>query len=155
KGAPYVAQTTQTYRAAIDAAAAGREFELSDAELRDLTQVYSRGFVPGFLEGVNHQRLVGGRFPKSRGVRLGVVAASTKRGMTVTVDADVAVKPGDGVVFDLGRPEEQEPGGRVFEVLPRREAVELRFADGALDLAAIPVGAIVWKTDDPALRKRL
>src|SRR5262249_30125571 len=116
KGAPYVAQTTQTYRAAIDGAAAGRDFEPSVEELRDLTQVYSRGFTPGFLEGVNHQRLVAGRFPKSRGVRLGTVIGATRLGVRVRLDDDVPLKPGDGVVFDEGRPEEKEPGGRVFEV---------------------------------------
>ena len=39
----------------------------------DLQQSFSRGFSPGFLAGVDHQRLVEGRFPKSRGVRLGTV----------------------------------------------------------------------------------
>src|SRR5262249_771369 len=66
KGAPYVAQTTRTYRAAVDGAVDGREFEIAAEELRDLTQVYSRGFAPGFLKGVNHQRLFTGRFPQNR-----------------------------------------------------------------------------------------
>ncbi len=160
KGAPYVAQTTQTYRAAVDAALAGQPFELPENELRDLNQVYSRGFVPGFLEGVNHQKLVAGRFPKNRGVRAGIVTGTTKRG--VLVRPEIELKPGDGVVFDVGRPEEQEAGGRIFEIhdhsfsgKPKAPAgaptVELRFGD---ELTA-PPGALVWKTDDPALRKRL
>jgi putative protease len=158
KGAPYVAAATQTYRAAVDAAAAKRSFSLSNQEQRDLAQTFSRGFTPGFLEGVNHQRLVQGRFPKSRGIRIGAVAGIARRGVRVElVEADEKlIKPGDGVVFDLGRPEEAEPGGRVWKVnfIPPRQA-ELQFEPGALDCSRVPVGCTVWKTDDPALRKRL
>ncbi len=158
KGAPYVAQTTQTYRAAIEAAAGGREFEISTEQLRDLTQVYSRGFTPGFLEGVDHQRLVAGRFPKSRGVRLGVVAGATRRGVQVRLDVPGrSAKAGDGIVFDEGRPEEQEAGGRIFELIDSHDGrtLEIRFDRDALDPTCIQLGAIVWKTDDPALRRRL
>jgi U32 family peptidase len=66
------------------------------------------------------------------------------------------VKPGDGIVFDAGRPEEPEQGGRVYSVgVGVGRVVELRFAHDALDPAKIPAGVVVWKTDDPALRKRL
>src|SRR5579871_5037492 len=151
KGAPYVAQTTHTYRAAIDAAGDGRDFEPTAEQLRDLAQVYSRGFTPGFLEGVDHQRLVAGRFPKSRGVRLGLVVATTRRGVQVRVDErGFLAKPGDGIVFEEGRPEEQEPGGRVFEALELDggRILELRFDRDALNPSRVQVGSIVWKTDD-------
>ncbi|MDY3561236.1 U32 family peptidase [Gemmata sp. JC673] len=158
KGGPYVAATTQTYRKALDTKLADRAFTLPRREQLDLAQTFSRGLTPGFLEGVNHQMLVRGRFPKSRGVRLGRVSGFVRGGARVElVEAfDDLVKPGDGVLFDLGRPDTQEPGGRVWSV--RRAApgqVELYFADGAVDLASIAVGCDVYKTDDPALRKRL
>jgi putative protease len=154
KGGPYVAATTQTYRKAIDAKLEERSFALPRREELDLAQTFSRGFTPGFLEGVNHQKLVRGRFPKSRGIRIGTVAGFTKHGVhIVPAEAiDGLIKPGDGVLFDLGRPEEQEPGGRVWEV---RNGVELLFEPHELDFSRIPVGCDVWKTDDPALRKRL
>jgi putative protease len=164
KGGPYVAATTQTYRQAIDAKLEHHEFGRSRREELDLAQTFSRGLTPGFLEGVNHQRLVHGRFPKSRGVRVGTVAAVTRRGVRVELAEAVedAVKPGDGVVFDLGRPEEREPGGRVWNVARlaatrsgARPVVELQFEPGSLDPSAVPIGCDVWKTDDPALRKRL
>ncbi|HEX5500763.1 MAG TPA: U32 family peptidase, partial [Thermomicrobiales bacterium] len=69
KSAQYVAATTGAYRAALDAARESRPFALGRQGRLDLSQSFSRGFSPGFLEGVNHQRLVHGRFPKSRGVR--------------------------------------------------------------------------------------
>src|SRR5206468_3290675 len=160
KGGPYVAATTQTYRKAIDAAVAERDFRLTRREELDLAQTFSRGLTPGFLEGVNHQKLVRGRFPKSRGVRIGRVVGVGRRGVRVALAEAVVdlIKPGDGVVFDLGRPEDQEPGGRVWGVTAPGSppnVVELTFEPGAIDPSAIPPHCDVWKTDDPALRKRL
>jgi U32 family peptidase len=156
KGPHYVAAATRAYRDAIDAFAAHRPFALPAKQARDLQQTFSRGFTPGFLEGPNHQRLVAGRFPKSRGLNIGRVVGVSRRGIRVQLADDVVISPGDGVVFDLGRPEEKEPGGRVWEARPTgRNQVELVFETGAVEPSAIPVGARVWKTDDPAMRKRL
>ncbi|QJW95890.1 U32 family peptidase [Frigoriglobus tundricola] len=157
KGGPYVAATTQTYRKAIDAKLARHDFALPRREQLDLAQTFSRGLTPGFLEGVNHQVLVRGRFPKSRGVRVGRVAGFTRGGVRIELCEafEDLVKPGDGVLFDLGKPETQEPGGRVWRVHATGSAVELHFEAGALDFSQIPVGCDVYKTDDPALRKRL
>jgi U32 family peptidase len=155
KSPQYVAVATQTYRAAVDAAVEGRPFALSPDRERDLAQVYSRGFTPGFLAGVDHQRLVHGRFPKSRGVRVGTVVGVTRRGVVVEAgDADL-LRPGDGVVFDQGRPEEPEPGGRVFAVERRSPSrVEVQLGRD-FDPSAVRDGDLVWKTDDPALRRRV
>jgi putative protease len=60
------------------------------------------------------------------------------------------------VVFDDGHPEQDEQGGRVLTVRPRGpRAIELEFRRGDVNVSAIAPGAIVWKTDDPGLRKRL
>ena len=185
KGGPYVAATCQTYRKAIDAKLGAGEFHLPRRDELDLAQTFSRGFTPGFLDGVNHQKLVRGRFPKSRGIRLGKVVGVGHHGVRVELAEPFPdlVKAGDGVVFDLGRPEEQEPGGRVWGVThlsggrelpsggcqppeflsrtrgadtPRSgEVVELSFEAHTFDTAAIPVGCDVYKTDDPELRRRL
>jgi putative protease len=168
KSAQYVAATTQTYRAALSAALEHRPFALSRQGQLDLAQSFSRGLMHGFLDGVNHQLLVQGRFPKSRGVRVGTVASKTRAGVVVDMaeDQPALVKPGDGVVFDEGHPEQDEQGGRVYAVHPqpagrgpqppgKRGRVELVFGRGAINLAGVSPGSIVWKTDDPVLRKRL
>lgn len=162
KGAEYVALTTRTYRKAVDAAWEGRQARLAAAELRDLQQVFSRGFAPGFLEGVKHQELVRGRFPRHRGVYLGRVEEVSARGVHLRVDAPV--KAGDGVVFDAGRPQEDEAGGKVWEVFSdgvklsgpceQHEPVELRFRRG-FDLRRVHVGDRVWKNRDDALEARI
>jgi putative protease len=163
KSAVYVAATTRTYRHALDAALAGETFNFSAQDRLDLEQSFSRGFSHGFLGGVNHQVLVQGRFPKSRGVHVGTVVGKTVRGVFVELArADLPVeglvKPGDGVVFDEGRPEQDEPGGRVFQVHGggrSARTVELTFGHGDVEVRAIHPGARVWKTDDPAFRKRM
>jgi len=164
KGGPYVAATTQTYRKAIDAAVGQRELDISRHEELDLAQTFSRGLTTGFLKGVNHQTLVRGRFPKSRGVKLGFVTGVTPHCVRVRLVERLpwneVIKAGDGVLFDLGTPAEKEPGGRVWKVVgPQANAiggvVELAFETNAFDLRSIPIGCDVWKTDDPALRKRL
>ncbi|MBA4187776.1 MAG: peptidase U32 [Planctomycetaceae bacterium] len=161
KGGPYVAATTQTYRKAIDSAVSQTDFRLSRQEELDLAQTFSRGLTPGFLEGNNHQKLVRGRFPKSRGIKVGTVTEVSKRGVRVQLAEPnlELLKPGDGVLFDIGTPEAKEPGGRVWSVRrlagSQTASADLEFADGSLELAAIPVGCELYRTDDPALRKRL
>jgi putative protease len=161
KSPHYVSAATKTYREAIDAAVAHQPFQVSPDQSRDLQQTFSRGFTPGFLEGPNHQRLVRGRFPKSRGICVGNVVGVSRRGIRVELtDRDSSIVPGDGILFDIGRPEEKEPGGRVWEVREFQDSIfkfqiELVFESGAIDPAVVPIGALVWKTDDPMMRKRL
>src|SRR4029079_1198920 len=49
KSPHYVAATTQTYRAALDAARERRPFSLTKQQELDLAQSFSRGFSHGFL----------------------------------------------------------------------------------------------------------
>ncbi len=158
KSAHYVAATTQTYRAALDTAAAGQDFRIAQQQKADLEQTFSRGFTHGFLSGVNHQELVVARFPKSRGRRVGLVRKATSKGILIDLQGDDInpLKPGDGVVFDEGHPDQDEQGGRVFAVHPRgRRQIEIELGRGDVNASALSPSAIVWKTDDPALRKRL
>ncbi|MCC6739705.1 MAG: U32 family peptidase [Planctomycetia bacterium] len=148
----YVANVTRFYREQIDRVCAGAAVAPSRERVRELELSFSRGFSTGFLAGVNHQELVKGLSPKKRGVFLGTVDG-VSRGRVRLLTA-VPVKPGDGVVFDQGRPEEDEIGGRVYEVRGGGGRLELGFSRG-LDLGGVRRGDRVWKTDDPALTKKL
>lgn len=165
KKADYVAATVQTYRQAVDALEKETPFVLGKKQLLDLEQTFSRGLTQGFLGGINHQTLVPGRSPKKRGVRIGQVVGQSRQGVLVQLgdsEAEVEwlVKSGDGVVFDEGRPEEVEAGGRVWQVKPGPAAKDGRVVELCFDRknplpGQVSVGALVWKTDDPALHKRL
>src|SRR4029450_5086483 len=68
------------------------------------------------------------------------------------------LKPGDGVVFDAGKPEQNEEGGRIYEVRNSERGTrdsELRFGHGDIDFSRIHVGDKLWKTSDPELDRRL
>lgn len=233
KSGQYVAATTRTYREAIDASAKGKTFTPTNQQTIDLQQSFSRGFGHGFLDGVDHQALVEGRFPKHRGVRVGTVHGVGNGGITIRLERpDVQVTAGDGIVFDEGHPEQDEQGGRVMTAQPVDEKGGLiptrgmaagmdarsrqqgnggdrrfgnhrpennqrpdnnqrpgnqrpdnnqngrpdlqrgRFDAGSqapkpfnlllvrmfgeqVNLRAISIGAIVWRTDDPKIRRRL
>jgi len=166
KSAHYVAATTQVYRAALDAAIQNEPCRITPQQRQDLAQSFSRGFTHGFLDGPDHQALVHARFPKSRGIRIGTVVGKTAHSLIVELGArhsapGALLRPGDGIVFDEGHPEQDEQGGRILAVTPtknrqpRAQCLALSFHRGDINLPAVGVGSIVWKTDDPALRRRL
>ena len=150
KSPEYVAAVTSVYRKAIDAALEGLFEGASPEEWYRLEMTFSRGLFSGWMHGVNHQELVGARFGKKRGAFLGIVAGSCRNHVELESTA-VAVKPGDGVVFDTGGNTEREQGGRVFQVQGNR----LFFERGKIRFHEIPVGSRVWKTSDPALDREL
>jgi U32 family peptidase len=156
KDSDYVALTTRAYRAAVDAACAGKGSAVASRTKAELEQVYSRGLGPYFLNGTDHQAVVKGRAPRHRGVLMGRVKGVTGEGVTIepiVAEGVSPLKPGDGVVFDAAdwrSPEEPEEGGRVFEVTSRGE---LRFGNGVLNPARIRRGDLVWRTHDPELDK--
>jgi putative protease len=158
KDADYVALTTAAYRKAVDEAWAGLPLSHTAREELQLRQVFSRGFGPHFVAGTNHQAVVDGRSPRHRGVLMGRVARVLPEAVLVApAEAErlAPLKPGDGVVFDAAdwrSPEQREEGGRLFQVQQAAGGLlELRFANGALDLRRIRVGDLLWRTHDPEL----
>ena len=154
KSPEYVAAVTRVYRNAIDRAieALGSEEEIATVPAEDrysLEMTFSRGLFSGWLHGVNHQRLVNGRCGKKRGPFVGFVRTVGKD--FVELDAQMQLKPGDGVVFDTGGDTEHEQGGRIYEIRSRR----LYFRYGQIDFQRLKVGHRLWKTDDPALNRQL
>ena len=159
KSPEYVASVTRVYRAALDRLATGapRPPEARPATERyELEMAFSRGLHTGWLGGNDNQRLVHGRFGKKRGVFLGEVLG-VERGH-VRVRLQSGLKAGDGVVFDAGRGDDHEEGGRVFGI--RRlgkdgDAVMVAFLKGAVNFDCVHIGDKVWKTDDPELNRAL
>jgi putative protease len=149
KSPEYVAAVCQVYRKAIDAALADREFRSAAADRYQLEMTFSRGLYSGWMHGVNHQELVSARYGKKRGAFVGQIE-NIGRGF-VELQSEVELKPGDGVVFDTGGDTNAEQGGRIFEI----KGARLFFQHEHLDFTRLKPGDRVWKTDDPALNKRL
>ncbi len=124
-----------------------------------MEMAFSRGLYTGWFNGNNNQKLVHARFGKKRGVYLGEI--SQIEGERVMLELQAPVKPGDGVVFDAGHPEQKEEGGRVYEVRrPKSEgrnaqSAILSFGRGDIDFSRVHVRDRLWKTSDPELDRRL
>lgn len=165
KGPEYVAATTMLYRHAIDAAlGVGRG--PTETERGDALQAYSRGSGPGFLTGVDHQRLVEARSCDHRGLDVGQAEGIARaRGKSyVRVIPSAPIAKGDGLLIEGGFGGEGELGGRVWSVLqgdsevaqatPGREALIWLGPDRAMPLS-VPAGRRVFRTSDPASEQRV
>ena len=124
KSPEYVASITKVYRRALD------DLRFADEDLRaadssahkseianrkyQLEMSFSRGLYTGWFGGIDNQKLVHARFGKKRGVFLGDVAQVLREAVVVKLEAPL--KLGDGIVFDAGRPDEKEEGGRIYGI---------------------------------------
>ncbi|MGE3311381.1 MAG: DUF3656 domain-containing protein [Limisphaerales bacterium] len=173
KSPEYVASITRIYRQALDritstsstsptsspaspdvttAAGSGHDLDAIPPRYR-MEMAFSRGLYPGWLGGIDNQKLVHARFGKKRGVLLGEIRRLDRDRIWLEPVAPVAA--GDGVVFDAGRPDLNEEGGRVFEVLRRGNEAALTFLAGAVDFSRLQPGHRIWKTSDPPLEKSI
>lgn len=85
-------------------------------------------------------------------------AQGEKRKLRVLTDetlTNVPLSPraGMGIVFDEGRPEENEQGGPIFAVEESGSRITLRFGQPGPDLSRVRVGQLVWVTSDPTIAK--
>jgi putative protease len=169
KSPEYVANITGIYRQAIDRIMAAMQLEdrepaevdgarnlaseLAAKSRYEMEMAFSRGLHTGWIDGMNHQELVHGRFSKKRGVFLGAVIRTSPTALWARLQG--SLKPGDGIVFDEGKSEEQEQGGRVYQVEAAGNETRLEFGSGDVDLRRIQAGTKIWKTSDPELDRKL
>ena len=175
KSPEYVASITRTYRKALDALSENKDLrgkgegsEQPEAAAQplnstpvagsryELQMAFSRGLYTGWFRGNHNQELAHARFGTKRGVFLGPVGRVDHESVSLRLAAPL--KPGDGIVFDAGKPDEREEGGRVYQVETRGGAdgeSTLRFGHGDIDWRRIRAGQLVWKTNDPALDREL
>src|SRR5438874_5193019 len=161
KGPEYVANVVDKYRRALDAAIERRASPLSARDEEELRYSFSRGFSHGFLRGSNHQELVHGLYPGHRGVLVGRVVEVHARARHVLVATEPSapeLKPGDRILFDQGKPEDDEPRGGLF-ACERVGPALLRLSFGGpdestLDLRLVRPGDVVWKAKDAELTRK-
>ena len=162
KGPEYVANVVDKYRRALDAAREGTPYPLSRRDEEELRYSFSRTFSHGFLQGSDHQDLVHGLYPGHRGVLVGRVEEVHARARHVVVrpepDAPV-LKAGDRILFDQGKPEDEEPRGGLHacdvEGHGRWKLVFGGPEQSTLDLRLVKVGDVVWKAKDAELTRKM
>ena len=147
----YVAASVKHYRRVLDRIAAGGEGTSSEGERRDLLQPFSRTSTTGHLEGRDHRRFVDGARPGSVGLFVGQVARVRGRALWIA-RPELPLKAGDGVAIVA----DAEPvGGRLYRVEAGGDGAVVVELGPDADLAAVRAGDGVWRTDDPALTRRL
>jgi putative protease len=156
----YVASITRVYRQALDRclepagvspAPGGTGNDVTPQYAMEMA--FSRGLFTGWFQGVNNQALVHARFGKKRGVYLGEVSRVDDGRVTLCLQSPL--KPGDGIVFDAGQPDQPEEGGRVYHVETRDGETRLSFGHGDIDFQRVRPGHKVWKTSDPELERKI
>jgi putative protease len=164
KGPDYVAATTRLYRQAVDAALG--QGALPDAGTRRRAiQSYSRGSGPGFLAGVDHQRLVEARSCDHRGLEVGLAARREQRSgrSWLVLETSTRIARGDGLLIEGGWGGAGEVGGRVWNLevdgqdvteAPPGTQVKLWFGP-ELDLGEVARGRRVFRTHDPETEREI
>ena len=151
KDATYVAAATQAYRQQLDGLA-------SDpiAVRRQLEMGFSRGLSTGWLEGINHRRLVHGRWSKKRGPVVGQLQRWDDQGW-LTLKVQEPLQCGQGVVLEAQPRVGADPlvpppeiGGRIMQLDDLgRGRCRIRLGPGRINLRGLQSGASVWLTGDP------
>ena len=162
KDPSYVAAVTQAYRQGLDRLSPqpGDAEPIPDDRVRQQLELsFSRGLSHGWLEGVNHRRLVHGRWSKKRGPWVGRLTA-LESGGGLLLPAEHPLKPGDGVVLEVASQEPMEPprevGGRVMAAEPRPGHQQLvHLGPGRVDLRGLTPGSPCWLTSDPVVEREL
>ncbi|CAN5155084.1 hypothetical protein BH09MYX1_BH09MYX1_30270 [soil metagenome] len=159
KGAEYVFATTRLYREAVSGVT-------NDEHLADALQTFTRGSGPGFLGGVDHQRLVDGRTCDHRGLEVGSVATTCRIQGKIWLRATLSASlvRGDGILAAGGFGGKGEIGGRIW-ALATTAGKEIERAESGgeallwlgpdVDPSAITSARRLFRTSSPAIDKRL
>jgi len=130
--------------------------------MQRLEQTFSRGLTTGWLEGTKPHELVSGVVTSHRGTRFGTVLEVRRDAAVVKLTAPV--RCGAGVFFENTDDPEHSQGGRVYEIIRRRESVKeaesgakvlLTFANHSIDDRYVAEHQTVWKTDDPRRQREI
>ena len=158
KAPEYVASITRTYRRALDKVMAELtgepvpEFEAKEARY-ELEMSFSRGLYTGWFNGIDNQKLAHGLFCTKRGVNHGKNTRVQIEAVQAKLHAPA--KPGDGLVFDDGKPAAGEEGGRIYQIDTKAGESVMRFGRGDINFNRVRAGQRIWKTNDPALDREV
>jgi putative protease len=149
KSPEYVASAVQAYKSALcDGPSSSPE------AVETMARIYSRGFFNGWFDGVNHQKLVDGRYSSHRGVELGQIVAVTGPASFVLRSTRQPVN-GEGLVisdFQSGG----ETGAMVFSSTPGRSPNIFEVGvQRDIDLSNVRPGMAVFCNSSPSVEKEL
>lgn len=149
KSAEYVASTVKNYRERIDSP---KDSQSNSSAVAELKLAYARDFFSGWLHGVNHQKLVDGRYSQHHGIEAGEILSISPG--WVKVKSSYHIQPGDGVLFAHFK-NNFESGAKVFEVREQgNNSYALSFAN-SFDLSKLSAGMRLFINSSDSHTQRL
>lgn len=148
KSPEYVAATARAYRERVRGELVDSSVE---SRIAELAVFYSRGFFSGWLEGVNHHRLVDGFNSSHIGSLIGEVTKADRE-ILISGSGDQALEPGHGVVF-YDRITKERLGTQVYQA--RKTKGQLAINVEHEIQRKIRVGMQVYLNSKPAATKEL
>lgn len=151
----YVASAAREFRNVInktleEAPLSARDFETAK---RHMATQYSRGFFSGWLHGVDHQQLVNGTYSAHRGDLIGkVISSDLNSTILVELDKELALIPGDGLLWAQG---EKEWGSFIYSVEKVRARIYRIGIAKEITLSADIFNALLYLNHDKELKSLL
>ncbi|MBU7007250.1 DUF3656 domain-containing U32 family peptidase [Phosphitispora fastidiosa] len=96
----YVAAVTRVYREALDRYRSSPEdYSVPEKDLKDLTQIFNRGFTTGYFFGKQGRDMMSYKRPNNRGLRLGRVTRTDWAAKMAELALEDSLHQGDGIEF--------------------------------------------------------
>ena len=96
----YVAIVTRVYREALDRyRTSPDDYSVPEKDLKDLTQIFNRGFTTGYFFGKQGRDMMSYKRPNNRGRRLGRVSKTDWAGKMAEIALEDSLHQGDGIEF--------------------------------------------------------
>ncbi len=150
----YVAQVAKSFRSAIDQTirSAPMTADQIQKEKNKMGAEYSRGFFPGWLNGVNHQELVDGTFSNHRGVELGKITAVQENSITISLnDNKLEIENGDGLLWFDGN---EKKGASIYSLSRNNKQLTVGFSN-TVEVKQKSVGSLVYLNHDKSQKKEI
>ncbi|MBR4462437.1 MAG: U32 family peptidase [Erysipelotrichaceae bacterium] len=145
KSSAYVGYVTSLYRKAIDSYYAGKKYQISDQERKDLKVLFNRNFTDDLLKGKND--LFGQKTPNHLGIRIGEVVNNRNGYTYIHLDDDLSQF--DGIrIGDFGC---------IVNMLYKNELLVKEGKKGEIVVirTETPLKGEVYKTYDHLLEERI
>ncbi len=153
----YVAVVTNAYRRMLDACFSKSVRNPFDENmLKDLEQIFNRGFTRGYLFGEQGREWMSFSKPSNRGRKIGSVLDYDKRKQLVQIRLEDILSKGDGIEIELEKG--QTHGGTVDNIWLQRKKVDHAYKGDSVEVFfKFPVkkDAPVYKTSDVQLLHRV
>jgi len=110
----YVAAVTRVYRDALDRyRTSPDDYSVPEKDLKDLTQIFNRGFTTGYFFGKQGRDMMSYKRPNNRGLRLGRVTRTDWAAKMAELALEDSLHQGDGIEYWI------TDGGRAGVVVNR------------------------------------